>query len=163
MQTHLVAKKLILLPKKLIFPALNSRLDWKNVWPPQHTSQYVTNPVGGFSLYLGERGRSEDYREAARAGKGNKNPLGKGSRSLRSKFPGFSHEADTMGMLPHMVYCGQPFLQHDMRVNTRSSGPVFATRPTLSLYYLGFAQRWRRYFQQALQCKHRVWETRLFF
>lgn len=97
--------------------------------------------MGGLSLSLGERGRSEDYIEAARGVKGNKRPLGKGSRSLWSKFPGFLREADTMGMLPQLVHCGQPFLQHDMRVNTRSSGPVSATGPTLSLHYFGFAQR----------------------
>lgn len=148
MQTHLVAKKLILLPKKLIFSALNSRLDWKNVWPPQPMSQYVTNPVGVVFLFLGERGRSEDYIEAVRGIKGSKRPLGKVRRSLRSKFPGLFHEVDITGMLPvwgnpRMVYCGQPFLQHEMRVNIRSSGPVFATKATLLLHYFGFARRWK--------------------
>ena len=28
---------------------------------------------------------------------------------------------------PHMVSCGQPFLQCGMRVSTRSFGPMFAT------------------------------------
>lgn len=38
MQTHLVAKKLILLPRKMIFSALNSRLKWKDIWLTQHIS-----------------------------------------------------------------------------------------------------------------------------
>lgn len=106
----------------------------------------MTNPVGVFSLFLGERGRSEDYIEAVSGITGSKRPLGTVRRSLGSKVPGFFREIDSMGMLPvwgnpRMVYCGQPFLQHDMRVNTRSPGPVFATRPTLSLHYFGFAQR----------------------
>lgn len=72
-------------------------------------SQYVTNPVGVFFLFLGERGRSEDYMEAMRGITGNKRPLGIVRRSLRSTFPGFFHEVDSMGMLPAWCIVGSHF------------------------------------------------------